>query len=97
MNDKREMERLRRGDIAALGTLVRRYQTKALRTAYLITHDLAQTEDVVSSVFLRVFERAEQYDPQRLFGPWFYRIVVNDATKRLQRKEIRRKCVIHGL
>ena len=68
MNDKREMERLSRGDIAALGTLVRRYQTQALRAAYLITHDLAQAEDVVSSAFLRVFERAEQYDPHRPFG-----------------------------
>ena len=30
MNDKREMERLSRGDIPALGTLVRRYQTQTL-------------------------------------------------------------------
>ena len=95
MNEQREMERLSRGDIAALGTLVRRYQTKALRAAYLITHDLAQAEDVVSNAFLRVFERAEQYDSQRAFGPWFYRIVVNDAIERLQRKEVRKKCVLH--
>ena len=87
MNEQREMERLSRGDIAALGTLVRRYQTKALRAAYLITHDLAQAEDVVSSAFLRVFERAEQYDPQRPFGPWFYRIVVNDAINAVQRRD----------
>ena len=87
MNDKREMARLSRGDIAALGTLVRRYQTKALRAAYLITHDLAQAEDVVSSAFLRVFERAEQHDPHRPFGPWFYRIVVNDAIDTVRRRD----------
>ena len=87
MNDKREMERLSRGDITALGTLVKRHQTKALRAAYLITHDLAQAEDVVSNAFLRVFERAEQYDPQRPFGPWFYRIVVNDAINAVQRRD----------
>ena len=87
MNDKREMERLSQGDISALGTLVRRYQTKALRAAYLITHDLAQAEDVVSSAFLRVFERAEQFDPHRPFGPWFYRIVVNDAINAVRRRD----------
>ena len=87
MNDQREMERLSRGDIAALGTLVNKYQTKALRAAYLITHDLAQAEDVVSSAFLRVFERAEQYDPDRPFGPWFYRIVVNDAINAVKRRD----------
>ena len=87
LNDQREMERLGQGDIAALGTLVSRYQTKALRAAYLVTHDLALAEDVVSGAFLRVFERAEQYDPNRPFGPWFYRIVVNDAIKAVQRRD----------
>lgn len=87
MNDKREMERLRRGDIAALGTLVSRYQTRALRAAYLVTHDLALAEDVVSGAFIRVFERAEQYDPNRPFGPWFFRIVINDAIKTVQRRD----------
>ena len=87
LNDQREMERLRQGDIAALGTLVSRYQTKALRAAYLVTHDLAHAEDVVSGAFLRVFERAEQYDTNRPFGPWFFRIVVNDAIKAVQRRD----------
>ena len=87
LNDQREMERLRQGDIVALGTLVSRYQTKALRAAYLVTHDLALAEDVVSGAFLRVFERAAQYDPNRPFGPWFYRIVVNDAIKAVQRRD----------
>ena len=87
MNDQREMERLSQGDISALGALVRRYQTKALRAAYLVTHDVALAEDVVSSAFLRVFERVEQYDPDRPFEPWFYRIVVNDAIKTVQRRD----------
>lgn len=86
MNDQREMDRMRQGDITALGTLVERYQTKALRAAYLVTHDLAMAEDVVSAAFLRVFERADRYNPNR-FGPWFYRIVVNDAIKAVQRRD----------
>ena len=86
MNDQREMERMRQGDIAALGALVDRHQTRALRAAYLVTHDLAMAEDVVSAAFLRVFERADRYDPER-FGPWFYRIVVNDAIKAVQRRD----------
>ena len=86
MSDQREMERMRQGDIAALGTLVERYQTRSLRAAYLVTHDLAMAEDVVSAAFLRVFERADRYNPDR-FGPWFYRIVVNDAIKAVQRRD----------
>ena len=86
MSDQREMERMRQGDIAALGALVERYQTKSLRAAYLVTHDLAMAEDIVSAAFLRVFERADRYSPNR-FGPWFYRIVVNDAIKAVQRRD----------
>ena len=86
MNDQREMERMRQGDIAALGALVERYQTRSLRAAYLVTHDLAMAEDVVSAAFLRVFERADRYNPTQ-FGPWFYRIVVNDAIKAVQRRD----------
>lgn len=81
------MERLRQGDISSLGTLVDRYQTRALRAAYLVTHDLPLAEDVVSDAFLRVFERAHQYDPARPFGPWLYRIVVNDAIKAVRRRD----------
>ena len=86
MNDQREMERMRQGDIAALGTLVERYQTKSLRAAYLVTQDLPLAEDVVSGAFLRVFERADRYSPTQ-FGAWFYRIVVNDAIKAVQRRD----------
>ena len=81
------MQRLAAGDIDALGTLVSRHQTRALRTVYLVTHDLALAEDVVSGAFLRVFERAAQYDPSRPFGPWLYRIVVNDAIKAVRRRD----------
>ena len=87
MSDRLDMGRMKEGDINALGKLVSRYQTSALRAAYLVTHELTLAEDVVSGAFLRVFERAQQYDPTRLFGPWFYRIVVNDAIKAIQRRD----------
>ena len=60
MSDRLDMERMKEGDINALGKLVSRYQTSALRAAYLVTHELTLAEDVVSGAFLRVFERAQQ-------------------------------------
>lgn len=42
-------------------------------------------EDVVQQAFLRVHERAHQFDLARPFGPWFLRIVTNDAVKATQR------------
>jgi len=78
---------LKRGDIAGLDTLVRLYQYQAVRTATLIVRDRAAAEDVVQSAFLRVVGSIRQFDSRRPFGPWFLRIVLNDALKEGQRRE----------
>ena len=64
-----------------LEVLVQRYQNEATRIAQVITRDRALAEDVVQSAFVRVYERIEQFDPDRPFAPWFFRIVSNDAIK----------------
>ena len=87
MEEREAVERLRSGDIGGLEALVKVHQTRALRAAYLITRDRASAEDVVQGAFLRSYERAGQLDPQRLFGPWFARVVVNDAVKEAARRE----------
>ena len=86
MNEREAIACLRQGDITGLETLVRIYQVQAVRTAYLITHDRALAEEVVQEAFLRVWECIAQYDMARPFGPWFLRIVANDAIKVVTRQ-----------
>ncbi len=81
MKEAEAIARLRRGDIGGLEGLVKLYQVKAVRAAYLVTRDLGSAEDIVQSAFLRVYERIGQYDSGRPFAPWFLRSVVNDAIK----------------
>jgi RNA polymerase sigma-70 factor (ECF subfamily) len=81
MDESHAIARLKQGDIAALETLVRAYQVRAARTAYLIVRDRAVAEDVVQGAFVRVFEHIDQFDASRPFGPWFLRIVANAAVK----------------
>jgi RNA polymerase sigma-70 factor (ECF subfamily) len=85
MDDEAAIARLREGDIDALEPLVRRYQQRAMRAAYLITRDPALAEDIVQSAFLRAFERIHQLQSPAAFGGWFLRGVVNDATKAVSR------------
>lgn len=85
MTEQEAIDALIAGDIGGLELLVRRYQTKAIRAAFLITHNEDVARDVVQNAFLRVAERIKQYDRQRPFYPWFMRIVVNDALKAVQR------------
>jgi RNA polymerase sigma-70 factor (ECF subfamily) len=85
-DDGHAIERLRRGDIGGLETLVRRYQLPATRAAYLIVRDRQLAQDVVCDAFLRCYERIHQFHTDRPFGPWFLRAVVNDALKAADRR-----------
>src|SRR5690349_19424198 len=81
MEEQTAIALLQRGDIAGLATLVRLYQVRAIRAAYLITRDRALAEDVVQAAFIRAYQRIGQFDPRRPFGPWFLRCVTRDAVK----------------
>jgi len=88
--DQIALSRLAQGDLRALETLVERYQVQAVYTAYLILHDQPLAEDAAQTAFVNVAEKIHQYDPQRPFRPWFFRIVVNEALKasRQQKRQI---------
>lgn len=88
--DNHEIEaitRLKRGDISGLETLVRLYQSQALDAAYVITHNHTIAEDVVQAAFLRAYQSISGFDASRRFGPWFLRLVVNDALKAVTRRQ----------
>ena len=81
MEDQNAISRLKQGDLNGLEILVNRYQAQAVHAAYLILYDRLQAEDIVQTAFIKVAERIHQFDDERPFAPWFFRIVVNDALK----------------
>jgi RNA polymerase sigma-70 factor, ECF subfamily len=85
MSDYEAIERMKQGDIDGLEGLVLRYQVEAVRAAFLISQDRELAEDIVQSAFLHAYERIQQFDESRAFGPWFQRIVVNSTLKALKR------------
>ena len=87
MDEAEAVAQLRAGNIAALRALVALYQVQAVQTAVLITRDRALAEDVVQNAFVRSYERIHQFDASRPFGPWFLRMVVNDALKTAARQK----------
>jgi RNA polymerase sigma-70 factor (ECF subfamily) len=73
---------VQQGDSEAYAMLVRRHLPRAQRIAWRMLRHREDAEDVVQDAFLRALERIEQCDPQRPFGPWFYRIVATTAINR---------------
>jgi RNA polymerase sigma-70 factor (ECF subfamily) len=76
---------MKAGDIGGLATLVEQYQVQAIRTAYLIVRERPLAEDITQAAFVRAYERINQFDIERPFGPWFLRSVANDAIKAVKR------------
>ena len=86
MEDLPAIRRIKRGDIGGLECLIARHQAKALRTAFLITHDEHMAEEVVHDVFVRFYQRAGTFDEARPFEPYFMRSVVNAALNSIERE-----------
>lgn len=86
MDDLQAIRRLKNGDMGGLEQLIACYQAKAVRTAYLVTHNELMAEDVVQDVFVRFFERVRHFDEQRPFEPYFLRSVVNAALNALEKE-----------
>jgi len=87
MEDQVAISRLKQGDLSALEALVKRYQVQAVQAAYAIVYDRALAEDLAQTAFLKVVERAHQFDEERPFAPWFFRIVVNDSIKAARKQK----------
>ena len=87
IEDLQSIRRLKRGDIGGLECLIARYQEKALRAAFLITHNEPMAEDVVQDVFVRFYQRADCFDEARPFEPYFMRSVANAALNLVEREK----------
>ncbi len=79
----------RNGDSDAFGELVLRYERRVLKVVRRFVPDLELATDLVQESFLRAYERIEQFDPARRFGPWLFRLAVNLTYDHL--REVRRR------
>lgn len=95
MDDLQAIRRLKNGDLGGLELLIASYQAKAVRTAYLVTHDEPLAEDVVQDTFVRFYQRVRFFEESRPFEPYFLRCVVNAALNALE-KENRSTAALDG-
>jgi RNA polymerase sigma-70 factor (ECF subfamily) len=75
--DRDLIQHARRGDMAAFGELVTRYQTGVFNVCYRILHERTDAEDMAQETFIRAHERLSTFDEQREFGPWIRRVAAN--------------------
>jgi len=89
VTDARLVDEARRGNTDAFGQLVLRYERRVMRVIRRFMPDDQLVQDLTQEAFLRAFDRLEQFDPSRRFGPWLFRIAVNltyDHLRRVKRR-----------
>ena len=80
------------GDPDVAGAFVRRFQSRVIGLASLITRDAADAEEVAQDAFVRAWRYAASYDPRRGSVPsWLLGIVRNAAVDRVRVSSRRRE------
>src|SRR5512133_35748 len=88
--DESEAERIARGlrrkDLTLLRELVERYQYRLVRYLIFLTARRESVEDWAQETWVRVLDRAAQYDGRSRFEPWLFSIARNLAIDDLRRR-----------
>ena len=78
-DDTKLIERCKSGDRAAFEALLVEYEKPVFNAAYRMLHSRDDARDVTQTVFLKVFENFDKFDPNRRFFSWIYRITLNES------------------
>ncbi|GAF65210.1 RNA polymerase sigma factor SigW [Alkalihalobacillus trypoxylicola] len=84
---KRLIKEVRKGDEQAFAELVELYKDKVYQVAYRMVGNPYEAQDVAQEAFLRSYMNIDQFDINRKFSTWIFRIATNVAIDRLRKKK----------
>ena len=87
-SDRDLIQHARRGEAAAFGELIMRYQNHVFNVCYRILHERSDAEDLTQETFMRAQERLNTFDDQRDFGPWIRRVAANVCLNHLESRRV---------
>ncbi len=88
------IERSRKGESAAFGVLVERYQRRVIGVALAVVHNQDDAVELAQETFVRAYENLSKFESRSSFSTWLYRIASNLAIDFWRREG--RHVVLHG-
>lgn len=76
-------------DEAAFNTIFDRYSRQIYNFINKQVAERESVEDLVQEVFLRVFKSAKNFDPEKKFSSWIYKIALNEVKRHWKRTSSR--------
>lgn len=80
------VERAQSGDRQAFEDLVRRHADRLYAVVLRFTADSAEAEEVTQEAFLRAWRSIGRFERRAQFFTWLYRIGINEAKRRAERR-----------
>jgi RNA polymerase sigma-70 factor (ECF subfamily) len=80
------VRQMKNGDKSSFDLLYDKYKNIALRTAYLITGNLSDSEDVVQDTFVKVWLHCRELKNEGGFKAWMLQILVRTAYRLCKKK-----------
>ncbi len=78
------MESVQRGDEAAFGRLMERWERPVKSVIARLVFNAGEAEELAQETFVRVWQQREKYRAGAAFRPWVFAIAVNLARNRLR-------------
>lgn len=98
MSDQALLERIAGRDAHALADLYDRFAPVALALAGRILGDRSEAEDVLQTVFTRVWQEAGRYDATKgSVASWLLAWIRNGSIDRLRRREALQRAALHSV
>lgn len=89
--------RARAGDAEAWGEIYRLHAAAIFRFCRRALPTREDAEDATTEIFLKVKEKLAQYDAQRPFAAWLYKVSANHCWDILRRRRIRQDLETEGV
>ena len=81
--DQALVEKVQRGDQAAFGILVTKYQSRIMHLISRYVHNQAEVEDVTQEAFIKAYRGLKNFRGESAFYTWMYRVAINTAKNHL--------------
>jgi RNA polymerase sigma-70 factor (ECF subfamily) len=85
-NDRELIDNCMNGDRQAIEGLLFKYEKPVYNAAYRMLNSSEDARDVTQTVFLKVIENLDSYDPRYKFFSWIYRIALNESINCLKKQ-----------
>jgi RNA polymerase sigma-70 factor (ECF subfamily) len=87
LSDEALAAAVQNGDTDMFGPLIIRYEKKLFRYGRRFLSNPDNITDLVQDIFIKTYENLRDFEPERSFSPWIYRIAHNVFVNALKKQQ----------